>query len=157
MNPAWILESRTPSFIGSGIGEQFGAKKYLWGNVPALDVLQLESNEGEDQAGDLRILFAASGDLRNIVKTVARLPRSYSHSLEITINDRDFEIVARNIILLLIALVVEKVDEAVDCIIHLWYSALKGQRQDIWKTLRKDMDIWAALAESCSREIIMGT
>jgi hypothetical protein len=31
--------------------------------------------------------------------------------------------VARNVILLLIALVVEKVDEAVDCIIHLWYSA----------------------------------
>lgn len=66
----------------------------------------------------------ASGDLRNIVKTVARFPRSYSHSLEITINDRDFDIVARNIILLLIALVVENVDEAVDCIIHLWCSAL---------------------------------
>lgn len=31
---------------------------------------------------------------------------------------------ARNIILLLIALTVEQVDEAVDCILHLWYSAL---------------------------------
>jgi hypothetical protein len=35
--------------------------------------------------------------------------------------------VARNIILLLVALVVEKPDEAVNCIIHLWYSALVRQ------------------------------
>ncbi|RJE17186.1 hypothetical protein PHISCL_10477, partial [Aspergillus sclerotialis] len=65
-----------------------------------------------------------SGDLRNVIKTVARLPISYSRSLEITINDREFDIVARNIILLLIALVVENVDEAVECVIHVWYSAL---------------------------------
>lgn len=66
----------------------------------------------------------ASGDLRNIVKTVAGLPSGYSHSLKITVNDRDFDIVARNLILLLVALVVENHDEAVDCMIHLWYSAL---------------------------------
>lgn len=66
----------------------------------------------------------ASGDLRNIVKTVAHLPSSYNNSLEVTINDRDFDIGARNLILLLVALVVDKSDEAVDCIIHLWYSAL---------------------------------
>ncbi|KAL4781287.1 hypothetical protein BJX76DRAFT_363731 [Aspergillus varians] len=122
--PAWVLEGRTPAFIGDGIGESFGAAKYLWGNVPAFDVLKLGSNEGEGYAGDLRLLFAASGDLRNVVQTVAHLPSCYNDSLEITINDRDFDIVARNVILLLVALVVEKSDEAIDCIIHLWYSTL---------------------------------
>ena len=39
-------------------------------------------------------------------------------------NDRDLDIVARNVILLLIVLVVENIDEAVDCIIHICYSAL---------------------------------
>jgi hypothetical protein len=39
-------------------------------------------------------------------------------------NDRDFDIVAHNLILLLVALVVQNSDEAIDCIIHLWYSAL---------------------------------
>lgn len=34
---------------------------------------------------------------------------------------------ARNVILLLIALLVEAVDEAVDCMIHVWYSALIRQ------------------------------
>lgn len=66
----------------------------------------------------------ASGDLRNVIKTVAGIPGSYNHSLDITINDRDFDIVARNLILLLVALTVERVDDAVDCILHLWYSAL---------------------------------
>lgn len=41
-----------------------------------------------------------------------------------TLNDRDFDIVARNIILLLIAMVVEDIDTASDCMVHLWYSAL---------------------------------
>ncbi|GFG26617.1 monoterpene epsilon-lactone hydrolase [Aspergillus udagawae] len=121
--PAWVLENRKPSFIGGGVGVQFGMRKYLWGNIPAFDVLRLGLNEGEGYGGVIRILFAASGDLRNIVKTIARLPNSYSQPLELTVNDRDFEIVARNVILLLIALIVEEVDEAVDCIIHFWYSA----------------------------------
>lgn len=122
--PAWVLENRTPAFIGTGIGETFGATKYLWGNVPAFDVIELGSNEGENYAKDLRILFAASGDLRNVIKTIAHLPSSYNHLLEVTLNDRDFDIVSRNLILLLVALVVGNSDEAVDCIIHLWYSAL---------------------------------
>lgn len=39
-------------------------------------------------------------------------------------NDLDLDIVARNAIMLLIALVVDNTDEAVDCMIHIWYSAL---------------------------------
>lgn len=39
-------------------------------------------------------------------------------------NDRDMDIVARNVIMLLISLVVGDVDIAADCIIHVWYSAL---------------------------------
>ncbi|KAL4973168.1 hypothetical protein BDW66DRAFT_168860 [Aspergillus desertorum] len=122
--PAWVLEHRTPAFMGDGPGTTiFGEKKYLWGNIPAFDVLRLDMNEGADYDGSLRVLFAASGDLRNVVKTIAQLPSSYSGAIEITLNDRDFDIVARNIILLLVALVVDDVDIAVDCIIHLWYSA----------------------------------
>lgn len=41
-----------------------------------------------------------------------------------TINDRDLDVVARNVILLLIALTVDGIEEATDCIIHVWYSAL---------------------------------
>jgi hypothetical protein len=66
----------------------------------------------------------ASGDLRNVAKTIAQIPSSYNQSVDVTMNDRDLDIVARNAIMLLIALVVDNIDDAVDCIIHVWYSAL---------------------------------
>ncbi|KFY06659.1 hypothetical protein V492_07863 [Pseudogymnoascus sp. VKM F-4246] len=86
-----------PAFIHGGETQvQFGGTKYLWGNVPSLDVLQLRSNEGNDYKGHLRLLFAASGDFRNVVKSIARLPEGYKQSIDVTINDRDIDIVARN-------------------------------------------------------------
>ncbi|KFZ20600.1 hypothetical protein V501_00028 [Pseudogymnoascus sp. VKM F-4519 (FW-2642)] len=124
--PDWVLENRKPAFIGAGgpLGVQFGGEKYLWGNIPAFDVLQLGSNEGNDYGEQLSLLFAASGDFRNMVKTIALLPKSYSQPVDITMNDLDLDIVARNVIMLLIALTVDNIDEAADCIIHIWYSAL---------------------------------
>ncbi|KAJ6011517.1 hypothetical protein N7451_002929 [Penicillium sp. IBT 35674x] len=122
--PSWARENRAPMFVGNSGGELLGGKKYLWGNVPAYDVLKLGSNEGERYAKHLNVLFAAAGDLRNIVKTIVNLPTSYNHGLTITINDFDIDLVARNVIMLLVALVVDDMDEAVDCIIHVWYSAL---------------------------------
>lgn len=65
----------------------------------------------------------ASGDARNLIKSIAGLPNSFTASVKATVNDRDMDIVGRNIILLLIALAVEDVDEAADCILHVWYSA----------------------------------
>lgn len=66
----------------------------------------------------------ASGDIRNAAKTIAQIPSNFNQSLEVTLNDRDLDIVARNAILLLIALVVDNVDEAADSMIHVWYSTL---------------------------------
>lgn len=36
----------------------FGPKKFLWGNMPALDILKLGDNEGEGDQGSLKMLFA---------------------------------------------------------------------------------------------------
>jgi hypothetical protein len=66
---------------------------------------------------------SASGDLRNVVKMLAILPSGYNHNIEIVINDRDLEIVARNSIFFLLAMVIEDVDEAAECMIHVWYSS----------------------------------
>ena len=57
--PSWVVEARQPTFIGLSVDMvAHGSKKYLWGNVPALDILNLQKNEGIDFAGDLRLLFA---------------------------------------------------------------------------------------------------
>jgi hypothetical protein len=63
---------------------------------------------------------------------VGHLPSSYKSKVDLTINDLDFEVVARNAILLLFVLSrleeVHTVDEIADAaiaeaLIHLWYSA----------------------------------
>jgi hypothetical protein len=123
--PDWYLSRREPAFIGNGPPMvTFGVLKYLWGNMPALDVLALSKNEGvKDLGRDLHLLFAASGDIRNLVKTVAGISSQHRGECVVVLNDKDFTLVARNTIMLLTALHFD-VDTAVPIMIHLWYSAL---------------------------------
>jgi hypothetical protein len=104
--------------------KQFGAQIYLWGNMPAIDILNLKDNEGE--AGiieqDVALLFAASGDLRNVVKTISALPETYKGECSVVINDMQTIIVVRNVIMLLIAFNFDT-EVAVPMMIHVWYSA----------------------------------
>ena len=57
------------------------------------------------------------------MKTVVALPRAFPNGISFALNDHDFDVVARNIILLLIAFVAETAEQATDCMIHIWYSA----------------------------------
>jgi hypothetical protein len=144
-SPSWYTEGRDPAFINNNASpyESFGGTKYLWGNMPAIDILALEHNEGPDYVNDLNLLFAggsliklmyssiltkpgrelASGDFRNVVKTVAALSTTYNKQLTVTLNDRDLDIVARNAIMLILLIAVEDTAAAVDCVLHIWYSA----------------------------------
>ncbi|KAF2137795.1 uncharacterized protein K452DRAFT_257269 [Aplosporella prunicola CBS 121167] len=134
--PSWDLEGRRPAFVTpeNDDGLKFdlsapaismvthGTKKFLWGNVPAFDLLNLKHNEGTEYNQHIRILFAASGDLRNVVRTIAGIPKGSTQSIDVVINDYDFDIVARNAILILIAMHLEP-EPAADAMIHTWYSA----------------------------------
>ncbi|KAF7188355.1 Zinc finger MYND domain-containing protein 10 [Pseudocercospora fuligena] len=147
--PEWIRENRVPTFVvpnDEAGQEPFGGKKFFWGNVPAFDMVDLANHESKDFAGNLRLLFAgkmsatisiydafsnnqaASGDLRNVFMTLASLPSSYSGAATATVNDLDFETVARNIIMLLIMLSAEDRGSSIQTTIHLWYSAFLRQK-----------------------------
>jgi hypothetical protein len=62
--PAWDLEGRVPGWALPAAAKNacnvFGGKNYLWGNVPAIDVLQLGQNEGDSYKENLALLFAGS-------------------------------------------------------------------------------------------------
>lgn len=65
----------------------------------------------------------ASGDLRNVLRTLADLPNDFCTRVSVVVNDRDFNIVTRNIIMLLLLLMDDDPQRAADHIIHIWYSA----------------------------------
>ncbi|KAF2822328.1 hypothetical protein CC86DRAFT_409945 [Ophiobolus disseminans] len=127
--PLWFAEHRVPTepaagtdYLGLPLNDPHRHKK-LWGNMPAIDILEVNRNEGEDaKEQDFNILCAASSDLRNVVKTVCRLPDEYTAKCTFVMNDFDLDIVARNIILLMVAQHMPT-KEAVPAMIHLWYSA----------------------------------
>jgi hypothetical protein len=61
------------------------------------------------------------------VKSLSGLPELYGGECGIVVNDGDFDIVARNAILLLTALHFEP-SEATHMMLHIWYSALIPER-----------------------------
>jgi hypothetical protein len=70
--PSWDLEHRRPAFINedspSLIGyTTYGRQKYLWGNVPAIDVVNHLQNEGGNLAEHLNLLFAGKSPIFNLV------------------------------------------------------------------------------------------
>lgn len=58
-SPRWVLQQRSPAFITSQGGlALFGTCKYLWGNVPALDIINIDENEGTAYDKDIGLCFA---------------------------------------------------------------------------------------------------
>ncbi|KAJ8695118.1 hypothetical protein PTI98_007733 [Pleurotus ostreatus] len=102
--PAWLVESRPPSFVGNEVQVQslFGLQGvYLWGNVPTIDCLNIARNEqGAAKTMGFDLSFAASGDIRNMVQTVNGLPVDYAGKCSIVLNDKNPIIVARNMLIL---------------------------------------------------------
>ncbi|KAG1747941.1 uncharacterized protein EDB91DRAFT_1235835 [Suillus paluster] len=133
--PAWVVERRFPTsfFIETNLPASLSAESLraqmtefdsglcLWGNMPAVDLINLAENE-KDKSLDLSIALVASGDLRHVVRTISALPEDYSGHLQVLLNDVCPPVVARNIVILLILGTVPDETMAVDIALHFWYS-----------------------------------
>ncbi|KAH0826538.1 hypothetical protein J3R83DRAFT_4891 [Lanmaoa asiatica] len=91
------------------------------GNLPAVDTINLKNNE-KDKTRDFSLAFVASGDLRNVVRTVNALGADYTGCLHILLNDTSKTIVSRNIVLILILGAMPNEAVAADIALHFWYS-----------------------------------
>lgn len=118
--------------------------------MPAFDVLNIQKNEGRSYAKDIDMLFAgeyameeirkyhhsgldtnlfltsASGDLRNVICSINELSSSYKDTCTIVVNDKNYNVVARNVTMLLLAAQLPPVDAA-ELILHIWYSGRLSQ------------------------------
>ncbi|KAI1407308.1 hypothetical protein F5Y13DRAFT_183489 [Hypoxylon sp. FL1857] len=123
--PSYFAEGREPQFLDDDppkLEDFFHI--YLWGDVPAVDVIRLSENEGREFRGSLDILFAAPGNIRNAIYSVVNLPQSYRGPLNILVNDFELAMVARNVIFLLIFFLEDDPTMAAEYVLHIWYSAL---------------------------------
>ncbi|RDB18739.1 hypothetical protein Hypma_014684 [Hypsizygus marmoreus] len=157
--PGWVREEREPTFIsGSGAGpdkdwakrlqkeEPLAIGLHLWGNIPAMDILNLRKNEGSSRR-DLSLAFVASGDLRHIIRTINELPSEFDGQIDVLINDREGIVVLRNIILLLILGTISDKEKAADMALHFWYSAFLSSEYDMEVLIRVAVPFLDALEE----------
>ncbi|KAI0014697.1 hypothetical protein F4780DRAFT_187552 [Xylariomycetidae sp. FL0641] len=127
--PAYQVEAREVSFLPavktleSVFQRLFRSGTHdLYRDAPAFDILNLPNNEGSDYDQPINILFAKSGDLGNLVKTVASLPPGATPRLKIVLNEPNTDITARNVILLLMALSSKDALATAECAAHYWHS-----------------------------------
>ena len=73
---------------------------YYWGNVPAVDLLNMSMNEGETYSDPLALLLCGVGDPRNVQLTIASLPDVYKQKVTFVLNDICPCTLARTILLL---------------------------------------------------------
>ena len=73
---------------------------YYWGNVPAVDLLNMSMNEGETYSNPLALLLCGVGDPRNVLLTIASLPDVYKQKVIFVLNDICPCTLARTILLL---------------------------------------------------------
>ncbi|KAK0224510.1 hypothetical protein EDD85DRAFT_243310 [Armillaria nabsnona] len=133
--PTWIKEKRSPSFVDGdnvppsehSMQSTFGMGMVLWGNIQAIDVINAKHNEGMENIRnrDLSVAFIASGDLRNVVRTINELPEDYSGSIKIVLNDHNPMVVCRNLMILSILGIISDVEEGAEHALHLWYSVFQ--------------------------------
>ncbi|KAG8913122.1 hypothetical protein FRC01_004727 [Tulasnella sp. 417] len=149
--PTFERERRPAAWMTSDSADplpvSFGkAGNYLWGNIPAFDALNIAMNEGaavKDQ--DLALCFAASGDLRNVIKTINGLPSDYTGKCTLIINDFHPLVTIRSTVVLCILLSSGSSEEAAaEVALHLLYSSKLTTAQDsflqLWIDLLENME-----------------
>ncbi|CAG8531025.1 22522_t:CDS:2 [Gigaspora margarita] len=135
--PNYIKEVRMPSFFSNSPTMPFfnplTKVEYLWGNMPAIDIIKLASNEFADDKSrfnePIDLLFAASGDLNDIIISMNGLPLNFDQPINICVNDYAEKIVARNFIILYLLAKLGK--SAIDIAIQIWYSSALTDKQSI--------------------------
>ncbi|KAF5385772.1 hypothetical protein D9615_002205 [Tricholomella constricta] len=155
--PAWATEKRNPAFMETNTGglsdglthDSFGLPfAYLWGNLPAVDCLHLSENERVSASRmDLKLCFAASGDIRNLVKSVNGLPADYEGKCDIVFNDLNPLVVGHNLVVLWALLNSElAIDDAAELALHLMYSSCLTPNMAAF--LSKSIDLITGLSPS---------
>ena len=73
---------------------------YYWGNVPAVDLINLTANEGIDYRNPLDLLLCGVGDPRNVILSMASLPDCYTQKVTFVLNDICACALARTVLLI---------------------------------------------------------
>lgn len=98
---------------------------YYWGNIPAVDLVNLPLNEGVHYNKPLSLLVCGVGDPRNVALSLSQLPDDYKEELTFVLNDFCACVMARTV-LMLYMLIKGKFDSLIGVRVATkrWYQCL---------------------------------
>ena len=73
---------------------------YYWGNLPAVDLINLPMNEGASYSKPLSLLLCGVGDPRNVLLSIASLPDTFQETVNFVLNDICSCTLARTVLLI---------------------------------------------------------
>ena len=112
-------------------------RAYYWGNMPAVDLLNLPMNEGEEYSNTLALLLCGVGDPRNVLLTTASLPDVYTQQVSFVLNDICPCTLARTVLLLYMLYKGEiKEIPCIKCSLFGWNIFAKGNSFECQKTIK---------------------
>ncbi|RSL95950.1 hypothetical protein CEP52_011776 [Fusarium oligoseptatum] len=98
--------------------------QFPWGPWPAIDILQLQKNEGAEFEGFLNILLSGGPTLPTIVNTIANIPETANPILHISINELNLRQVAQTLTVLLLLTDRSCEDRYnAEAAVYIWYSS----------------------------------
>ncbi|RIB13965.1 hypothetical protein C2G38_2018828 [Gigaspora rosea] len=128
--PDYVKEKKVPLFVSDDsrsipFFNPLNKIENLWGKMPEIDIIKIAFNEFEDGKsnfnGPINLLFAASGDLNDIIMSLNGLPLDFDQTVNICVNDYTERIVVRNFMILYLLAKFGK--NAIDIVIQIWYSS----------------------------------
>lgn len=91
---------KTVELLRQRAGKSLVSATQYWGNVPAVDLINLSMNEGEEYSDPLALLLCGVGDPRNVLLTISSLPDAYQQQVTFVLNDVCPCTLARTVLLL---------------------------------------------------------
>ncbi|KAL9975704.1 hypothetical protein ACROYT_G012898 [Oculina patagonica] len=93
---------------------------YYWGNIPAIDLINLPLNEGVHYSKPISILVCGVGDPRNVLLSLSQLPDDYKEELTFVLNDICACVMARTVLILY--MLIKGGDQIASSVTQIWYS-----------------------------------
>ncbi|KAI8666535.1 DUF4470 domain-containing protein [Fusarium keratoplasticum] len=98
--------------------------RYPWGPWPAIDILQLQKNEGVEFDGFLNILLTGGPSLRTLINTIANIPETANPILHFSSNELNMRTVAQTLTVLLLLTDRSCEDRYnAEAAVYIWYSS----------------------------------
>lgn len=111
---------KTVELLRQRVGKSLVSATYYWGNVPAVDLINLSMNEGEEYSDPLALLLCGVGDPRNVLLTISSLPDAYQQQVTFVLNDVCPCTLARTVLLLY--MLHKGGDGVLSSVLRIWYS-----------------------------------